>query len=350
MNIAKSRPVLVCNIGWMARYQGLERQPDSIVGGGKWVDENHHGHECCNFLTMPSGSVFGHFETIKGKVDRKVSIGKLGASDDADSIEHIDVIWVSTEPNGGGRRVIGYYLDAVVYRGRQLHKKPPTCQHKLDKVDSYMVSANTRNVRCLPIEERTLVLGRPPGWIGQANWWFPEHSEHADVPAFMTQVRALLARHCFLGTSRKGSCGANRTSDPERNAQVEAAAVAVVKEFYAAHPIRSVEKDNVGWDLNVFQKSDLDAQKAPFRRVEVKGLSGPDITVGVTPNEYRYIRLHMDGSLPSYRIAVVTSALSAANLHLLSYDFGQKQWIDEIRIQYVQLEVDEKTAAILTLS
>ena len=343
--------ILVCNVGWMARYQGLEGQPDDIVGGGKWVMENKRGHESCNFLPTPSGDVFGHFETIKGDIDRAVSIEKLGASDDADYIEHIDVVWVATNPNGGGRRVIGYYLDATVYRRRQQHGKPPTKQHKLDQIDSYMILARAADVRCLGLEDRPITLGRPPGWIGQANWWFPELSKHPDVPAFIAKVRALLVSQSNVSDRNDAARKKlRRSTDPERNALVEESAITMVTTHYAGNEVRSVEKDNLGWDLEIYRKGAPALGAEPTYRIEVKGLSGPGTVVGVTPNEYRCLKEHLAGDLPSYRIAVVTSALSTARLQIFVYDKSRKTWVDEIQQTSVELQVVEKTAAILSLA
>jgi len=335
----------------MARYQGLEGQPDNIVGGGKWVMENKRGHECCNFLPTPSGDVFGHFETIKGKIDRAVSIEKLDASEDADHIDHIDVVWVATNPNGDGRRVIGYYRDARVYRQRQMHEKLPTKQHRLDEVDSYRISARATNARCLALEGRTIVLGRPPGWIGQANWWFPEQSENPDVPAFIAKVRALLASHSAVADSYDAAWRKLRPStDPDRIALVEKSAIAIVTKHYVGNEVRSVEKDNVGWDLEIYQEGAPALGAEPVYRIEVKGLSGPETVVGMTPNEYRCVKEHLDGTLPSYRIAVVTSALSAPRLQIFAYDNVRKSWVDETKKKSVALQVAEKVAAILSLA
>jgi hypothetical protein len=350
MTTSTQSRILVCNMGWMARYQGLEGQPDNIVGGGKWVMENKRGHETCNFLATPSGDVFGHFETIKGEIDRAVSIEKLGATDDAKHIDHIDVVWVATNPNGEGRRVVGYYCDATVYRRRQKHGKLPTKQHRVDQVDSYMVMARAANMRCLALEERTIALGRPPGWIGQANWWFPEHSEHPDVPTFITEVRALLARH----NPKSGSNGAaktklRRSTDPDRNALVEASAIAMVTNHYVGYEVRSVEKDNVGWDLEIYKKGAPVSGSNLVHQIEVKGLSGTETVVGVTPNEYRCVKEHLSGNLPSYRIAIVTSALSAPRLQIFVYDRVRNTWMDEIQRKPIDLQVVEKTAAMLSL-
>lgn len=351
MDTSTQSRILVCNVGWMARYQGLEGQPDDIVGGGKWVKENKRGHESCNFLPTPSGDVLGHFETIKGEIDRAVSIEKLGASDDADHIDHIDIVWVATNPNAGGRRVVGYYRDATVYRRRQEHTKLPTKQHRLDQINSYMISAKVANVRCLALEERTIVLGRPPGWIGQANWWFPEHSEHPDVPDFITKVRALLASHGTVSDGYDAAWKKLRLStDPDRNALVEESAIAMVAKHYVGNEVRSVEKDNVGWDLEIYREGALALGTEPIYLIEVKGLSGSGTVVGVTPNEYRCVKEHVAGDLPSYRIAVVTSALSAPRLQIFVYDKVREVWVDEIQQKPVELQVIEKTAAILSLA
>ena len=79
-------PLLVCNIGWMSRYEGLYKKPDKIVGGGRDVDETGHGHEVCNFLHCNDGYVYGHVETIKyveaikENIDRKIRIENIGAN------------------------------------------------------------------------------------------------------------------------------------------------------------------------------------------------------------------------------------------------------------------------------
>lgn len=350
MTISNQSKILVCNVGWMARYQGLKGQPDSIVGGGKWVKENKQGHESCNFLVAPSGDVFGHFETIKGEIDREVSIEKLGATDDAEYIDHIDVVWVATDPHGGGRRVIGYYRDARVYRRRQKHGKFLTKQHRLDEIRSYRVSTQAKNMKCLALEDRCITLGKPPGWIGQANWWFPANSLHPGVPAFLAEVRALLTSHNTLPQRKSAAKKWGRQSlDPARNALIEAAAIDEVTKHYIGKKVRSVEKDNVGWDLEIYQEGALIPGSEPLYRVEVKGLSGPNVVIGVTPNEYRYMKAHLAGSLPCYRIAVVTSVLTQRRLHIFKYDRERETWIDEIQRKVIKLKIDEKMAAIVSL-
>jgi hypothetical protein len=127
--------LLFCNIGWMARYDGLKGKPDRIVGGGKYVDDNGHGAEVCNFLRCDDDYVYGHVETLKGElddggIDRDIDIVKLGAERDAKFVDGLDVIWTAKHPEEGGRRVIGWYRNARISRKRQNFPKSPSPQHR----------------------------------------------------------------------------------------------------------------------------------------------------------------------------------------------------------------------------
>jgi Domain of unknown function (DUF3883) len=71
-------------------------------------------------------------------------------------------------------------------------------------------------------------------------------------------------------------------SDIERKAKVEQAAIEEVKKYYKEYTVETVEKDNVGWDL----------EAKPIKGggvicLEVKGLFGSELKVGLTPKEYR---------------------------------------------------------------
>jgi hypothetical protein len=92
-------PLMVCNVGWMSRYQGLDGKPDNIVGGGQYVRQHGKGHEVCNFLPCEDGNVYGHVETIKGDKDRQIKIDNIlpeSGNPGTDSVSGVDVLWVAT--------------------------------------------------------------------------------------------------------------------------------------------------------------------------------------------------------------------------------------------------------------
>src|SRR4051794_3977917 len=76
---------------------------------------------------------------------------------------------------------------------RETFKKPPSGQHRIEEHKSnYRIRARASDVFIIPLKQRDLALGRGRGWIGQANWWFPEQSSNVAVKAFLRKVHALL--------------------------------------------------------------------------------------------------------------------------------------------------------------
>lgn len=184
--------MLFCNIGWMGWYEGLVRKPDKIVGGGRWVSENKTGGEVCNFLRCPDGYVYGHVETIQGERDRKIRIEAIGGA--GDSIDGVDVIWTATDPEEGGRKIVGWYRNATVFRERQPFGKRPSTQHSRDELTSYRIRALAKDAHCLSLEDRTLTMGRGPGWMGHTPWWTPSKKSPPEVLQFAPEVRSLVER------------------------------------------------------------------------------------------------------------------------------------------------------------
>lgn len=182
--------MLFCNIGWMSRYEGLAGRPDKIVGGGKWVTENEMGLEVCNFLACRDGYVYGHVETSQGKKERKIRIEAIGGN--GDYVDGVDVVWTATDPDEGGRRIVGWYREATVFRERQEFASPPSRQHARDDISNYRIRALAKNVRRLDLDHRTLVMGRGPGWMGHTPWWAPSNESSPEVRRFVRRASELL--------------------------------------------------------------------------------------------------------------------------------------------------------------
>ena len=99
--------------------------------------------------------------------------------------------------------------------------------------------------------------------------------------------------------------------------------------------MRSVESDNVGWDLEAAKGKEL-------LFLEVKGLAGDAIAVQLTPNEYDQMTRHRS----KYRVCVVTGALSSEPaLWVFAYVNGG--WRNA-GSEDVRLQVTERTSAVLT--
>jgi hypothetical protein len=181
--------LLFCNIGWMSRYEGLVGKPDKIVGGGAYVKAEEKGEEVCNFFACSDGYVYGHVETIHGERDRKIRMAYLGGDSDADKMEGVDVVWTATNPDGGGRKVVGWYRNATVFRDRQKFSCPPSKQHSRDEITSYRIRASAADAHRLELEQRSLSLDRGPGWMGHTQWWRPETTD-PKIAQFARKVRS----------------------------------------------------------------------------------------------------------------------------------------------------------------
>ena len=179
-----------CNIGWMNRYEGLEGKPDKIVGGGKYVDKNKTGHEVCNFLLADDGYVYGYVETIKKHKDRAIRLETFGG--DRNEASGIDVVWTATNPDEGGRRVVGWYRNATVFRERKTFPRPPSRQHARDHVTTYRIKALAKDVTRLSLDERNLAMGKGPGWMGHTPWWTPPSDPSEDIRKFLEKVQDLI--------------------------------------------------------------------------------------------------------------------------------------------------------------
>lgn len=182
--------MLFCNLGWMSRYEGDAGKPDKIIGGGKYVEENETGHEVCNFLPCSDGHVYGHVETIQGKNDRQIRLERFGGN--GPSVDGIDVIFTATHPDEGGRRVVGWYRNATVFRERQKFAESPSKQHKQDNITSFRIRALASDIHRLELEDRSLALGRGKGWMGHTPWWTPTEDSPDVVRRFVKKTRALI--------------------------------------------------------------------------------------------------------------------------------------------------------------
>ena len=162
-------------------------------------------------------------------------------------------------------------------------------------------------------------------WLSKAKTMWREGAPHEEglrgiQPCVPKATRELWDRTRAMAKQQSQSTNTDKTKaphkvkrqpDPFLRKKVEDIAVEETTRYFTSegYVVDSVEKDNVGWDLEaVHGKVKL--------RLEVKGLSGPDICVELTPNEYAKMQEYCD----SYQLCVVTSALTNPQLTVFVYD------------------------------
>jgi len=318
----------------MESYQG-NRKSDQISGGGSYVAEEGMGHEVCNFHSH-KGNIYGYVQPSRGQRSASAGTIKLenivngDASTDDELIEDVLVIWTATRPEGG-TVVVGWYKNATVFREYQYFESAPVL-HSQNGLEGYRIRARLENAKLLPVDERTIQIPRQTkGSIGQSNVWYGDSEIGLQT---LLEVEALAK-----GKRKKRKTKSSRSTDPEHNSKVEKAAIKLAWKYYEdlGYNLVSVEKDNVGWDLEA-------SQNKTKLRIEVKGLSGKTPSIELSPNEYKA----WSENHHLYRLAVVTTALTSPSLHICRYSLEHEEWQVSSH-DGASLDIVEKVAAQVRL-
>ncbi|MFV2044611.1 MAG: protein NO VEIN domain-containing protein, partial [Anaerolineales bacterium] len=250
------------------------------------------------------------------------------------SVNDLFAVWVPNHPSGG-TFIVGWYTDATVFKDTQ---NPPSGSRREHKGDlcGYRVSAEAGNCVLLDLDERVFEIPRGKGGLGQANVWY------ADLPLHAKLRRSVMN---YIDTGRfphslpdPSVIRPARQPDPYRRERVEETAVALVIKRYEnlGYDVDSVEKDNLGWDLEAkFGKRIL--------HLEVKGLSQSNISVELTPNEYNGMRVRKS----TFRLCVVTDALSSDPLlSVFAFSPESHSWEDDFGNHLSIIEVMSARAVL----
>jgi hypothetical protein len=203
---------------------------------------------------------------------------------------------------------------------------------------AFNIKAKSEDCTLLGVDSRIMRVPRAsaeaPGGMGQSNIWFADK----DIP-FVKQFRLDVVNYVNSILNNQSFNNTNFRVNVEARKKVEIAAVNFVREKYTnlGYKVVSVEKDNLGWDLEASGNGELLC-------IEVKGLAGEEVSVHLTPNEYSKMK-NTDNS--KYRLCVVTSAQTTPLLYTFMYDGSN--WSCEINGKIHSLIFDESVAAIAYL-
>jgi Protein NO VEIN, C-terminal len=326
-------PMVFLRIGWMEWYQGLARN-DEIRGGGEFVEQHGYGHEIFNFQPF-KGHVFGYVQPSGGGHNQPGSKGirieRLGATNNHNSVSGVLAVWVATAPHGGCF-VVGWYANATIHRHWQESPAGANRRHpEAEDEFGFCVTADENDSVLLPTDERGLEIPRGSGGIGQSIIWYAD-DPNVHVPIRRDVLRLVATRSLpKLSDARIGD--SSRQPDPLRRQRVEQCAVETITEYFMriGYTVDSVEADNLGWDLEAV-RGDIKL------RLEVKGLSGSEVCVDVTPGEYAKMQEYRD----SYRLCIVTDALTKPKRSVFAFSNDLQRWTDQ---DAQALEIEEIVAA-----
>jgi hypothetical protein len=328
-------PMVFLRVGWMERYQGLSG--DTITGGGKYVQKTGYGHEMFNFRPF-RGKVYGYVRPVSTNVkwaNATIDIDRIGGTKSGDELDGVLVVWVATDPYGGGH-VVGWYKDAMVHRQLQDPPGDPGRMHKGEEF-RYYAEAKASDSVCLPVDARVIQVPYGSGGMGNSNVWYAD--DPAKHQAFRREVLRFAETRTAPVRRKKGGRGL-RQPDPLLRQKIEIAAVKHTTNHFEGlgFDVDSIEKDNLGWDLVAVRgKREL--------RLEVKGLSGSQLVVELTPNEFAAMKSHRD----SYRVCIVSMALTKPTLEVFAYSAEANHWESQLTEGKV-LAIEKIVAARCTVT
>jgi len=293
--------MIFLNIGWMSRYAGVRGDP--ISGGQKYLARHGYGHEMLNFKPY-AGKMYGTAPVPHGTI----RLEKLGAPKGADSVDRVLVVWVARS------LIVGWYKNATVYRHSQLPPKSSGHSYKGKPISYYVTAAASDCKIVLPADSRLFPVpraGKRKQAMGRYTW-FAEGTVNRRFRADVLKYVASEGNILVLGRKKRAQkLGATPyQADPQKRTEIERIAIGRVTEH--------------------------------FKSQHIKGLSGPDIAVELTPNEYTMMKKHKH----DYRICVVTSCLEKKKLAIFAYDEMRRLWVDETDRP---LQIKEMKAARLRL-
>lgn len=166
--------ILYCKIGWANQYNGdVNDKPER---GGEYTKENI-GAEIHNFKNA-HGSYYGFVETSSINIEEK-----LGAAKNAESVDDVLAVWVSTKATGG-QYVVGWYKNATVYKRMQTVPQNVLAERELKTITVYNIFS--KHVRLLKPEERTYKIEG----MGRSHLWYGNEAANEQVLRYITDFEA----------------------------------------------------------------------------------------------------------------------------------------------------------------
>lgn len=183
------KPIIFCNIAYMKYYKGIIKGIDEPVNGGAYVKKNKDAHEAYNFDCFRGEGNETDFcigfvmlaQSLKNKTSQ-LHIEKINGcqlSKNEESVDGVTVVWCAKPDNIYGRRVVGWYKDATVYRC-------PQYEFRNELEQEFNFIAKKENCVLLPEKERLSSKWIVPSsghngydfGFGRSNLWYAQGTEN----------------------------------------------------------------------------------------------------------------------------------------------------------------------------
>ena len=136
--------IVFITVDWMKYYKGITEEDVPLGTGGSYPKERKH--EIFNFLD-DDGTCYGYtppYGRINLKEICKSEIKK--SSDGNEYLENILIVFNASKDDGKGRRVIGFYVGATIFKNPYLNTSPKRNITSDNSFASYNIRVKSENV------------------------------------------------------------------------------------------------------------------------------------------------------------------------------------------------------------
>ncbi|KZC35719.1 hypothetical protein RHOFW510R12_08235 [Rhodanobacter sp. FW510-R12] len=336
-----ANPLLVFRVGYMKTYDGI----DEIVGGGAYVEENGEGGEMWNFR-YEAGRCYGFVMTkdITRKYAKKkrfagINLKRIDPTQkwrENESLPGVDIVYIAKHPDGG-QVVIGWYRNATVFHKAYRKRRGRPKMGDWAGLD-YLCEVDADDALLVQERDRDFRVPHGKGFIGQSNVWYPDEG-NPEALRIVDRLRKYIGGSTGTRVNPTQGKRGGKWSKPNKDlvTQIEQAAVALAEKHYKqqGYAVKSVERDNRGWDIEVRKGKEV-------LYVEVKGHIGNVIQFELTPNEYLRLQEHHS----RYRVCVLRNATSNGNeLEIYAPKVVDKYWVLQRLDKPGEIRFNEQVAA-----
>lgn len=175
--------IVFITLDWMKEYKGITKDDVPLGTGGSFPKEKKH--EVFNFLD-DNGICYGYTPPY-GKINLdKICKNEIRKTKDGNEyLENVLVIFNASKGDGLKRRIIGFYVDATVFKEPHQNTNPKRIISSSNTFASYNIRANSENVYLFENDSDrniTLPYSKKDGFgYGQSNVWYANNDSRSIV-------------------------------------------------------------------------------------------------------------------------------------------------------------------------
>ena len=233
------------------------------------------------------------------------------------------MVFIAKRPRVG-QVVVGWYKSATVFHKRYRKRRGNRQSGDWEKLD-YLCEVDSEHAVLLDGKYRTFQVPYAPthgkGYPGNSNVWYADAGKKKGKE-FVARLRKYIdsstaSRQESHKERSNESARSKKPPDKELISRIEQAAIDATWEHYEGqgYKLKSVEKDNRGWDLEAVKNGEI-------LRLEVKGHTGNVVQFELTPNEYAKLKEFAT----SYRVCIARQVLDSINLEVFSPKCKKAIW------------------------